>query len=307
MSEQNKPQAVQTTGHSWDGDLQEYNNPLPRWWLWTFYATVVFAVIYWVLYPAFPIGDSWTKGVQTVEYTVNGEPVEFRWNTRARLMHELQSSAPAQRQQQYMEKVADASFEDILEDPEMMAFTRSVGKVLFADNCAACHGRGGQGVVGLFPNLADDDWLWGGKPENIHATLVNGRNGYMPAFAPTFDEQQLDDVTNYVMTLSGLAEPNESSARGEELFQGEGGGCYYCHKKDGSGRQSVGAANLTDAIWTVAKVPELDTQAAKKDAIMGVIRDGIMGNRVMPGWEQRLTETDIKLLTVYTHQLGGGQ
>ncbi len=301
------PTSVQTTGHAWDGDIQEFNNPLPRWWLWSFYATVVFAILYWFLYPAWPVGDSWTRGMSDTTIVRDGQEVDVRWNTRYELVADMRSSPAAQRQQEYTELVAGSSFEEILNDPEMMAFARSVGNGLFGDNCAACHGRGGQGVVGLFPNLADDDWLWGGTPETIHETLVNGRNGFMPAFERTFDEEQLSDVAEYVLTLSGEAQSSEASARGAALFQGEEGGCYYCHTKEGTGLASQGAANLTDGIWSIADVPGQDTLEGKRQVVMELVRNGVMGSRVMPAWKDRLSETDIKLLAVYVHQLGGGQ
>ncbi len=306
-TDSSRPSAVQTTGHAWDGDLQEYNNPLPRWWVWSFHLTWIFSLVYWVLYPAWPIGDSYTRGTKTVTVESNGEEVSIPWNTRSLLMSELQSSASAVQQREFMEKVAAADFEAITQDPEMMAFTRSVAKGLFGDNCAACHGRGGQGVAAMYPNLADDDWLWGGSMEAIHETLVQGRNGYMPAYAETLTEDELDAVTEYVMTLSGMVESSENAELGREIFQGQKGGCHYCHTTEGTGLQSMGAANLTDEIWTVVDLSAHDTVEDKKKVIAALIYGGVMGNRVMPGWENRLTDTDIKLLTVYVHQLGGGE
>ncbi len=158
MSEdkQDKTQSgsVQTTGHSWDGDIQEFNNPLPRWWLWAFYATVVFAVAYWFFYPAWPVGQSYTKGgLNSITYKVGGKEVSTHWNTRALLMKDLQEGEEAVKQRAYMQKLLDADYQQILSDSNMIQFTRSVGKTLFADNCAACHGTGGAGVASLFPNL----------------------------------------------------------------------------------------------------------------------------------------------------------
>jgi len=306
-TEKRAPTTVQTTGHAWDGDLQEFNNPLPRWWLWSFYATVVFALVYWVLFPAWPIGDSWTRGTAETTILRAGEEVEVPWNTRYELIANLQSSNAALRQQEFTDRVAAVNYEEILNNPEMMAFARSVGNGLFGDNCAACHGRGGEGVVGLFPNLADDDWLWGGTPEKIHETLVNGRNGFMPAFGPTFGEKELNAVAEYVLSLSGEVESSAESEHGRELFQGSGGGCYYCHGEDGQGLQSQGAANLTDRIWTVAPVPAQESVDDKRAVVANVILNGVMGNRVMPAFNERLSATDLKLLTVYVLQLGGGQ
>lgn len=301
-----QPGAVQTTGHAWDGDIQEFNNPLPRWWLWGFYATVVFAVLYWIVYPAWPIGKGYTTGVfNDITYTVNGEQRSRHWNTRSLLIKDMQEGEEALKTQEYMRKVAAADYRQILADPDMMAFVRSVTKGLFGDNCAACHGSGGAGVMGLFPNLADDDWLWGGKVEEIQATLTHGRVGYMPGFARSFDDAQLDAVANFVLSLSGHDVPADKVARGKQLFTGEGGGCYYCHTTAGTGLKSQGAANLTDNIWTIADVPGQPDTTGKVDAVKSVIRNGV--NRVMPTWQGRLDATQIKLLSVYVHELGGGQ
>ena len=143
--------AVQTTGHAWDGDLQEFNNPLPSWWLWSFYATVAFAIIYWVLYPAWPVATSFTKGVMnTITFTDSkGDEITTHWNTRSLLIKELQEGKDAVLSQKFMDRVANTGYEDILADAEMMAFTRSMAKGIFGDNCAPCHGavtgRGGRG------------------------------------------------------------------------------------------------------------------------------------------------------------------
>lgn len=299
--------SVQTTGHAWDGDLQEFNNPLPAWWLWAFYATVLFAVIYWVLYPAWPVAGSFTKGVMNTITFVDssGKERTTHWNTRSLLLKEMQESESALRSREYLEKVAAADYQQILADPEMMDFTRSLAKGLFGDNCAACHGAGGSGLVGLFPNLADDDWLWGGTVEQIETTIRNGRHGFMPAFRATFDEQQLDDVASYVLGLSGHEVGQEAAQRGEAIFQTSAGGCHYCHTDAGTGLQSQGAANLTDQVWTVADVSAAQSLDENKAAVKRVIANGI--ERRMPDWTARLSAAQIKLLTVYVHELGGGQ
>lgn len=307
MSEANKQQgAVQTTGHSWDGDLQEFNNPLPTWWLWGFYLTVVFAVIYWVIYPAWPVGETYTRGVaNTITYTVDGEERTTHWNTRALLMKEMQSGKSAQKMQAYMEQVAAASYEDILADEEMLAFTRAVAKGMFGDNCAACHGSGGAGVMGLFPNLVDDAWLWGGTVEQIEQTLTEGRHGFMPAFGRSLDDGQINAVAHYVLSLSDHEVDDDMAQRGMQIFNGREGGCFYCHTSEGTGLESQGAANLTDSIWTVADVPGQDSLEGKLNEVKRVVENGI--ERVMPAWEGRLSDNEIKLLTVYVHELGGGQ
>jgi len=299
--------AVQTTGHAWDGDLQEFNNPLPTWWLWSFYATVLFAVIYWILFPAWPVASSFTKGVMnTITFADSkGEDKTTHWNTRSLLMKDLQEGREAKLSQEYMDRVAKTGYEEILADAEMMAFTRSMAKGIFGDNCAPCHGAGGAGVVGLFPNLADDDWLWGGSVEEIETTLGNGHIGFMPAFKETFSEQQLDDAASYVLSLSGHEVDAAASARGKEIFQTDEGGCYYCHTAAGTGLKSQGAANLTDQIWTIVDVNAAKDLDARKKLVKQVIANGV--ERKMPAWSERLSPAQIKLLTVYVHELGGGQ
>lgn len=310
MSEQQPPQhtpqskAVQTTGHAWDGDLQEFNNPLPRWWLWSFYATVVFALIYWVLYPAWPVADSFTKGIATVTFERDGEEVTSHWNTRAELIEEMQSGRQTLKQEAYLEQVAAASYDEIVNDPEMMAFTRSMGKVLFADNCAACHGTGGAPAqIGLYPNLIDDAWLWGGALSDIEHAIRYGRNGFMPPFDHALSEAQIDELAHYVLGLSGHTVDEAKAEAGQTIFQGQAGGCYYCHTRSGEGLPSQGAANLTDAIWTVANVPGAEDREGRLKVIRDVIHNGIQ--RQMPAWQGRLDDIQIKLLTVYVQSLGG--
>ncbi|MCB1770601.1 MAG: cytochrome-c oxidase, cbb3-type subunit III [Candidatus Competibacteraceae bacterium] len=312
----NTPQpsdAVQTTGHAWDGDLQEYNNPLPRWWLWSFYGTVVFSIFYWFIYPSWPVGDTWIKGFGKVEYTTvdkaTGKEQEkkFRWNTRALLLEALGNAANDPQRKEMLAKVQAADYEQIAKDPKMVEFVRSVGKGLFGDNCAACHGGGGQGVVGLYPNLTDDDWLWGGSIDKIHETLMQGRRGFMPAFGQVLKPEQLDDVAEYVLTLSDEAPKSEASERGQAIFQGQVGGCYYCHGADAKGLPVLGSANLTDKIWTIANVPAQKTLQDKKAAIKEFVAKGVNNTRIMPAWQDRLSPTDVKLLAVYVYQLGGAQ
>lgn len=306
MAEQTQGKAVQTTGHAWDGDLQEFNNPLPTWWLWTFYASVLFAVVYWIFYPAWPIGHDFTKGINTVTFESQGKEVTTHWNTRAELISEMQTGELSKLQQQYLDKVSHASFDEIVNDADMMAFTRSTAKVLFADNCAACHGTGGvPAKFGLYPNLADDAWLWGGSLPKIQETLQHGRLGFMPAFRATLTDAEIEEVANYVLSLSGQAADATKVAAGKAIFQGEKGGCYYCHTKAGTGLQSQGSANLTDAIWTVANVPGAASPEEKLHRVEEVIRDGIQ--RRMPAWSERLSPAQIKLLAVYVYSLGGGQ
>ncbi len=296
---------VQTTGHVWDGDLQELNNPLPVWWTYTFYATMVFALVYWIAYPSWPIGKGFLTGMNTITY-VNAEGVEesWHWNTRAKLLKETQEAAIAQKP--YLDKVADLPYEQIAKDPELSSFILSAGKAVFSDNCAGCHQSGGQGKVGLFPNLTDDDWLYGGSYENINESLTKGRRGYMPPYNESLDAAQIDALAHYVYSLSGGNADAAKSNVGKQVFHSQSGACFYCHGDDAKGRTIVGSANLTDKVWLWADVPGLADDAAKIEAIKQVIAGGL-NKGVMPAWEGRLNAQQIKLLTVYVHELGGGK
>ena len=304
MSSEKNKTTVQTTGHAWDGDLQEFNNPLPTWWLWTFYATVVFAIIYWVLYPAWPIGGTYTKGMMNeITYTTaDGKTKTTHWNTRALLLKEMQIAR--EEQAKYLKDINALSFEQIRSNTEKSAFANSMAKVLFADNCAACHQTGGNGVIGAFPNLLDDAWLWGGSFDKIRETITNGRNGSMPSFKASLSGKQISDVADYVLSLSGNTVDASAAKRGKAIFTGQGG-CFACHGADAKGQISMGSANLTDKIWTIADVNGADTAEAKKAAIMNVVTNG--KKRHMPAWKDRLSATEIKILTYYVHELGGGK
>lgn len=302
MSKDNTQKTVQTTGHAWDGDLQEFNNPLPAWWLWTFYATVVFAIIYWILYPTLPIGNTYTKGVMNdITYTTeDGKTVTTHWNTRALFEKEMQEAREAQAE--YVEELSKASYAEIKSDPEKSAFAFSMAKVLFADNCAACHQAGGNGVIGKFPNLIDDAWLWGGSFQKIEETIRQGRNGNMPAFKKQLGEQQIENVASYVLSLSGHKVDQAMAAKGKQVFSTN---CAVCHGQDAKGQNAMGSANLTDSIWTIADVPGAASVEGKKAAIMQLVKNG--KSRQMPAWQDRLSDTEIKILTYYVHQMGGGK
>ena len=306
MSEQHlQSQTVQTTGHAWDGDLQEFNNPLPTWWVYTFYVTIVFALVYWVIYPSWPFGKGFLTGFSDISYVnKSGETVTSHWNTRALLQEDLNEAAEMQKP--YFSKVAASSFEQIAKDAELSGFVQSAGKALFTDNCAPCHQQGGQGVVSFFPNLTDDDWLYGGSYEKIHETLINGRRGYMPAFGEVLNAQQIDSLANHVASLSGIAHDANKAAAGRALFTSDSAACYYCHGDNGKGRQEIGAPNLTDKIWLWANVPAAEKAQDKVAAIRSVIASGL-SKGVMPAWGERMTPDEIKVLTVYVHQLGGAK
>ena len=276
---------VETTGHEWDG-LKELNNPLPRWWLWVLYVTIIFSIGYWVFYPTWPTLDGATKG--RLGYTQYEELKKSQQEIVAR-------------QQSYLEKFEKASFDKIMKDPELYAFAVAGGKSAFKDNCATCHGTGGAGAKG-YPNLNDDDWLWGGKLSDIHQTLEYGiradnidtRVSQMPAFGKDglLKKDEVDAVVDYVLTLSG-GKKKKNYAQGFEIFQKQ---CASCHGEDGRGLREFGAPNLTDKIWLYG---------GDRETIYKTVYNARAG--VMPAWKGRLNENTIKQLTVYLHQLGGGE
>lgn len=299
------PSGVQTTGHVWDGDLQEYNNPLPDWWIWGLYATIVFALVYWIYYPSWPVGKSFLSGVGSVSYVnAAGQEESWHWNTRSKLLKEMQDAAQAQKP--YYDKLMTISPEKIAKDAELNSFVISAGKTAFADNCAACHQTGGAGKVGLFPNLTDDDWLYGGSFDKIQETISKGRRGYMPPFSEALEAEQVDALANYVASLSGVKADAAKAGKGKELFHSHAAACYYCHGDEAKGRKDIGSANLTDKVWLWADVPGAADDAAKVAAIRKVIAVGL-NKGVMPAWEGRLKPEQIRLLTVYVHELGGGK
>jgi cytochrome c oxidase cbb3-type subunit III len=294
-----------TTGHVWDGDLQEYNNPLPVWWTYAFYVTIAFAVVYWIIYPSWPIGRSFLPGVDTITFKDSaGKEESWHWNTRAKLLKETQDAV--QLQKPYFEKIAKLPYQQIVKDPELTSFIQSAGKALFLDNCAGCHQAGGQGKIGHFPNLADNSWIYGGTFDKINETITKGRHGYMPPFAEALSRDQIGEVANYVLSLSDEPSDAAKAAKGKEIFQTTTGACYYCHGMNGKGRQDLGSADLTDKIWVWANVPGARDQAGKVAAVENVIRTGL-DRGVMPTWGGRLAPEQIKVLTVYVHELGGGQ
>ncbi len=299
--------AAQTTGHAWDGDIQEFNNPVPTWWIWGFYATAVFTIIYWVIYPSWPVGNSYLKGAfNDIEYvTKDGVSHKTHWNTRSLHLKEMQVAR--EQQQPYIDLVNQSSFEKISKDQKLSEFVNSKAKVLFADNCAPCHQVGGGGVMGAYPNLVDDSWLWGGNFSEIQNTIQNGHNGYMPAFAKTLNDEQVTNVAAYVLSLSSSdSKANVTAiAKGKEIFSGQTGGCHYCHGLSATGLKSTGSANLTDSIWTIANIPGANSYDAKLTAIKTVVSNGI--ERQMPSWSERLSPVEIKILSVYVHELGGGK
>jgi cytochrome c oxidase cbb3-type subunit III len=276
-----------TTGHEWDG-LKELNTPLPRWWLWLFYATIVWALGYWVVYPAWPLISNSTQGL-------------FGWHSRAAIVEDL--AALKATRGPMMDKLASASVQEIAADQQLSDFARAVGRVAFADNCAPCHGSGGAGGKG-YPNLNDDDWLWGGKLSDIEQTVRygarfgddNGHQGQMPAFGRDgiLKPEQISTVADYVRSLSGLpTERGADLAGGKKIFADN---CATCHGEDAKGNREVGSANLTDKIWLYG---------SDKDTIVQTLTNGRGG--VMPAWGKRLDEPTLKSLVVYVWSFGGGE
>jgi len=274
-----------TTGHDWDG-IHELNTPLPRWWLWTFYLCILYAVGYWVVYPAWPLLTTSTEGVTA-------------WHARNAVVEDL-AALHAQRGPM-MDKLSSASLTEIANDPKLLDFARAQGRVAFADNCAPCHGAGGGGAKG-YPNLNDDDWLWGGKIADIEQTIRfgarsisdKGRQGNMPPFKEVLKPNEVSAVAEYARSLSGLApEAGVDLALGKKIFVDN---CAACHGENGKGNRELGSVNLTDKIWLYG---------SDKATIVQGIQNGRGG--VMPTWEGRLSEPVIKALAVYVYTFGGGE
>ncbi|MEO5378604.1 MAG: cytochrome-c oxidase, cbb3-type subunit III [Magnetococcus sp. DMHC-6] len=296
-----------TTGHQWDEEegypLQELNNPLPTWWLYTFYATILWAVIYWVLYPAWPIPGGYTKGI-------------LGWSMYAEFQSDM--ALGKQVKKPFDERLTALALSEIGKDNELFQYALSGGRAIFGDHCAACHGSGGIGSkAGGFPALVDDDWLYGGTLEEIAQTIENGRGGIMPAYLDSeggiLTKAQVEDLTQFVLSLSGKSSDAMAVARGVELFHGAGG-CKNCHGDNGKGSlldtvdgqplgSSFGAPNLADAIWLYGSDPEM---------VKSTIAKGRYGQ--MPAWGQdsdepgrKLDPLAIKQVTIYVHSLGGGK
>jgi cytochrome c oxidase cbb3-type subunit 3 len=276
-----------TTGHEWDG-LRELNTPLPRWWLWLFYITIVWSIGYWIVYPAWPLLTNSTQGV-------------FGYHTRSALIEDL--DALKQQRGPMMDKLAGTSLAGIVSDPQLLDFARAQGRVAFADNCAPCHGAGGGGAKG-YPNLNDDEWLWGGKLTDIEQTIRygaragdgKGRAGNMPAFGRDniLKPNEISAVADFVRSLSGLStEAGADLGLGKKVYADNRA---VCHGPEGKGNREMGSPNLTDKIWMYG--PD------KATIVQGI---QIGRGAVMPNWGGRLSEPTIKALTVYVHTLGGGE
>ncbi len=276
-----------TTGHEWDG-IKELNTPLPRWWVLTFYATILWAIGYWIVYPAWPLVSSYTSGL-------------LHYSSRASVAEELANLDKVRGEK--MKVLGTASLADIEKDPTLLGLARARGKTVFADNCAPCHGTGGAGAKG-YPNLNDDDWLWGGTLDQISQTVQFGvRSGnpkahesQMLAFGRDgiLKPEEIVTVANYVRSLSGLSTAHGyDAAAGKKIFEAN---CVSCHGEGGKGNQEMGAPNLSDQIWLYG---------GDEASIVETVTNGRAG--VMPAWTGRLDPVTIKALTVFVHSLGGGK
>ncbi len=284
MSDKDNPYSAPDTGHVWDGNLRELSNPPPRWWTITFHASWIFVVVYALLFPMIPLIDTHTKGI-------------LGWTSIQRLK-ETTAQVEAIRAP-FEERIKGMDAAAIAADPELRNYVTASAKVLFGDNCAPCHGAGGQGNPG-YPILADDDWLFGGTLAAIEQSVVGGRRGMMPAQSRTLSAEEIDQLVRYV---AGLASGSEDPA-GKALFMGKGA-CFACHGPDGKGNPLLGAPNLTDVIWRFGG----DEEAIRHTITHGVNDPSAPETRpaVMPAFGGKLSSTEIKKLAVYVHQLGGGQ
>ncbi len=275
---------TETVGHEWDG-IEELNTPLPRWWLWTFYLTIIFAIGYVIAYPAIPMVSKATEGM-------------LGWSSRGQLADEMTAADLAR--QDFREQLAVTDLNKMTADPQLLQQAVAGGAAAFKVNCVQCHGSGAAGVQDLgYPNLNDDDWLWGGDIESIHYSITYGirqpedndmRQSIMPTFDGALDSEQINAVVDHVLSLSGKAEINP---QGEQLFADN---CAACHGPDGTGMRIFGAPNLADAIWL---------RGDRREAISSQILHPKMG--AMPAWKDRLDPVTIKMLAAYVHSLGGGE
>jgi len=282
-----KETGTETVGHEWDG-IEELDTPMPRWWLWTLYATIIWGIAYTILYPAWPLLNSATKGM---------------WNWSSRGQFETELKAEADRRRPVEMALAQMPIEQLGEDPKLLNAAVQGGAAAFKVNCVQCHGSGAAGSKG-YPNLNDDDWLWGGDLKAIHQTLEHGirqpgddqtRMSQMPAFGRDglLQPNEIQYVVSYVRTLSGAEKPGAAAQRGAALFATN---CAACHGADGKGNRTFGAPNLTDQIWLYG---------GDRASITDTVTNARYG--IMPSWGQRLDPVTVKMLAAYVHSLGGGE
>lgn len=278
---------VSTTGHEWDG-IRELDNPMPRWWLITWYVTIAWGVAYMIAYPAWPLISTATSGL-------------LGYSSRAEMRAELDAAEAGRAG--YLAAVSSKTIDEVLADDRLRTFAISAGAAAFKVNCVQCHGSGAQGSPG-YPNLNDDEWLWGGSADDIQLTIAHGvrfaedsdtRYSEMPAFGDMLQPKEITQVASFVASLPnkvGISDGGDMAA-GKEIFAQN---CAACHGEDGTGSRELGAPDLTDAIWLYGSKP------AEIAAQIRVPKHG-----VMPAWGARLGETTVKELTVYVHSLGGGE
>ncbi|MEW9897572.1 cytochrome-c oxidase, cbb3-type subunit III [Chitinivorax sp. PXF-14] len=256
---------VETLGHVWDGDLEEYNNPLPRWWMGLFVLTLVFGVVYLALYPGLGTWQGLNKWTSQGQYEAERSKAEAKYNA-------------------IYDKYLKMDVKAVAADPE----AKQMGQRLFQTYCMQCHGADAKGNKG-FPNLTDSDWLYGGAPEKIGETISGGRKGAMPAFGAALGEDGVKDVANYVLSLSGRDHNEDRALRGKETFTTI---CAACHGADGKGNQAVGAPNLTDKTWLYG---------GSEKTIVETITNG--RNGVMPNWKEFLGDAKVHVLASYVYGL----
>jgi cytochrome c oxidase cbb3-type subunit 3 len=263
-----RPVSEETTGHKWDEDLAEYNNPLPRWWSWLFYLTILFSLVYLVLYPGL---GSW-KGT-------------LGWSQVGQLQAEQRLAE--EKFGPLYKRFAATEVEALAKSAEALA----VGQKLFLNNCAQCHASDGAGSRG-FPNLTDRDWLWGGDPKTIAATIAEGRTGAMPPFGEALGAEGVKNVAHYVRSLSGLTSDSLRAAMGKEIFAQT---CAACHGAEGKGNPALGAPNLTDKVWL---------HGSAEPVVIETIARGRTNQ--MPAHKSLLTPAQIHLLSAYVFGLSQG-
>jgi cytochrome c oxidase cbb3-type subunit III len=275
-----------TTGHQWDG-LKELNTPLPRWWLYVFYACIAFAIVWAIIYPSIPMTGARGLSGWTARGAI-GPDLEAERLSREPMLAKLRGATPA----------------EIAADPALRAYALAGGRIAFANNCAGCHGSGGQGAAGGFPSLADDDWLYGGSFEAIHGTIAHGvRNGVdadargiaMPRFLADglLTAPQVNDVTEHLLGFTGRATDAAAAERGAAVFAEN---CGSCHGEKGEGNRDMGAPRLNDQVWLYG---------GDKASILRSV--GYARAGVMPNWAGKLDPAIVNMLTVYVHALGGGE
>jgi len=279
-----EPTGTAFVGHEWDG-IEELDTPMPRWWLWCLYLSIIWGIVYVILYPAWPMIDKATEGT-------------LGWTSRGQLAQEMDAADLAK--QSFREQLAAVDVVKLQDNPEIMQQAVAGGFAAFKVNCVQCHGSGAAGSQGLgYPNLADDDWLWGGDLQSIEYTITHGirqqghdetRASAMPPYAGVIEGEQLAALVDHVLSLSGKA---ESNAVGAALYETN---CVSCHGPSGEGDRVQGAPTLADAIWLYG-----DNRAD----IARQITAPRMG--MMPKWEGRLDPVTIKMLAAYVHSLGGGE